>query len=360
MVARPQSFAIVRLFLLILYTFGANGSMDRFRIPRSVSIACLLLNCFVTGATITSTATTTITTFPSDFIGYYTSKVSGSISDVPLKCNRGESFTTSGRYARCCPTRDSAGCAMPTECKNGLMAFDNNIKTTCSNCATVAIYEYFDVPTSMKQILCQVTSQSWTLYRYIQVRTATPTGIPSEPHATISTTSQGLLYTNQFSNLSTTSITSQAMPTAPLAPIISQTTTWITGELSRKPHEKQNTEAAKISGIIVGTILFISIIILGLLLGRSKWNKPPSLPLPGKVHEAEGSNGPALVPTRRQTSRQGPQRTYMSREGFNSVEELSHSGRFSPAQELPTVVEERYQQISAASSPISPCVSSPR
>ncbi|KKZ65169.1 hypothetical protein EMCG_08989 [[Emmonsia] crescens] len=208
----------------------------------------------------------------------------------------------------------------------------------------MSVYESFHmVPPSVKYIQCLRTWSALTLYRHLPARTMTFTD------ATISTSPDE-------PTTSTSSIKSPGLiPATPITPTRPYTRTPTPGVFYEKPPSEKKVEAAKISGIIIGTILFIAIVILGLLLGRSKWNKPASQASPRKLHEAEGSNKLEPTPTRRRTPRHGSQGTYTSRDGFISFDDLSHSGGYSPVQELPTVIEERYQQISAASSPISPC-----
>ncbi|OAX82326.1 hypothetical protein ACJ72_03324 [Emergomyces africanus] len=162
--------------------------------------------------------------------------------------------------------------------------------------------------------------------------------------------------TTSRSGIKSTSVT----PPAPIAPTRAPTPTAVPSEVHEKSPSEKKAEAAKISSIIIGTIIFIAIVILGLLLGRSKWNKTTSQSSLRKLHEADGSNGAGPPPARRRTPKHGPQRAHTSREGFVSFGDLGHSGTYSPAQELPTVVEEQYYHMSAVSSPISPGVNLPR
>ncbi|OJD18868.1 hypothetical protein AJ78_01123 [Emergomyces pasteurianus Ep9510] len=213
------------------------------------------------------------------------------------------------------------------------------------------------VPPSVKFIHCLDNWSALTLHRHLPVQITTSTGRAPKPqiiYATISTSSDE----TTISKSSTKS--SGPRPAAPIAPTRSHTPASVPSESHEKSPSEKKIEAAKISSIIIGTIIFIAVVILGLLLGRSKWNKTTSQTSLRKLHEAEGSNGHGLTPTRRRTPKHSSKRTYTSREGFISFDDLSHSGGYSPAQELPTVVEERCQQMSDVSSPISPCVSSPR
>ncbi|EEH08810.1 predicted protein [Histoplasma capsulatum G186AR] len=310
--------------------------MDRFRLSLSASIALLSLSHFTAGAaTITSTTTAGID-LPPEAIGYYIHDSLG---------------TVTGAYGYCCHPSRTESCALATECRDGTIKGPDHT-SSCENCVTVSVYESIRlVPPSVKFVQCLSNWPALTLYRHLPSRKTTSIGITSMPHNATITTSPDVTTTSTSSIKSPGSITA-----APIAPSGPNTPTSSPGDLSDKSPDEKKSEAAKISSIIIGIILFIAIVILGLLLGRSKWNKPASQDSLSKLHEAEGSNGLVPAPTRRITSRRGSQRSHTSRDGFISFEDLSPSCRYSPAQELPTVVEERYQQLSTTSSPISPCL----
>ncbi|PGH03782.1 hypothetical protein AJ79_07258 [Helicocarpus griseus UAMH5409] len=324
--------------------------MERSRLLLSATICFLFINSFVDGFATTIYATSTITTIPPSVIGYHSFQTSGHPSTTPLPCPEGQHFTTSSAYGYCCSPQSSGNCAFATECKDGTIK-GSGFESECgrdTDCVTISVYEYFHmIPPFVKYMNCLQGWTAFTLHRHLPPRTTTSlasaTSLPSSER---------------------TSTPSTASPTPASTP--KPTTTYnipTSLELHKentKTREQKQEEVAKISGIIVGTVLFLAIIILALLLGRSKWNKPPRQRSLRIMHEAEGSFRPPPTPARRRPSRHSLHRAYSSREGFRSFEELSHSGTFSPAQELPTVVEERYHSTSVASSPISPCVSSPR
>ncbi|KAG5303885.1 hypothetical protein I7I50_10787 [Histoplasma capsulatum G186AR] len=322
--------------------------MDRFRLSLSASIALLSLSHFTAGAaTITSTTTAGID-LPPEAIGYYIHDSLGTVTAGLISCPGSLHWGTSGAYGYCCHPSRTESCALATECRDGTIKGPDHT-SSCENCVTVSVYESIRlVPPSVKFVQCLSNWPALTLYRHLPSRKTTSID------ATI-TTSPDVTTTSTSSIKSPGSITA-----APIAPSGPNTPTSSPGDLSDKSPDEKKSEAAKISSIIIGIILFIAIVILGLLLGRSKWNKPASQDSLSKLHEAEGSNGLVPAPTRRITSRRGSQRSHTSRDGFISFEDLSPSCRYSPAQELPTVVEERYQQLSTTSSPISPCVSLPR
>ncbi|QSS63698.1 hypothetical protein I7I51_00757 [Histoplasma capsulatum] len=328
--------------------------MDRFRLSLSASIALLSLSHFTAGAaTITSTITAGIG-LPPEAIGYYIHDSQGTVTValqldlyLALDLYTGEHQVPMVIVAIPVELR-VAHSQLNVEMLVGALHHPSGSQKYAF---AVSVYESIRlVPPSVKFVQCLSNWPALTLYRHLPSRKTTSIGITSMPHNATITTSPDVTTTSTSSIKSPGSITA-----APIAPSGPNTPTSSPGDLSDKSPDEKKSEAAKISSIIIGIILVIAIVILGLLLGRSKWNKPASQDSLHKLHEAEGSNGLVPVPTRRIASRRGSQRSHTSREGFISFEDLSPSCRYSPAQELPAVVEERYQQLSTTSSPISPC-----
>ncbi|PGH07873.1 hypothetical protein GX51_01583 [Blastomyces parvus] len=303
--------------------------MDRLRTSHLASVALLFLSHFTANA---STITSTTTVIPPEVVGYFARDQDGSTTSV---------------YGYCCPP-STTSCAFATRCKHGTIEGFSNTGS-CDDCVTMSVYESFHmIPPSVSFIRCRSEWPAWTLHRHLVI---------PETLSTDTTVPTSLGETTNSISLKTSP---GGIPVAPITPTRTHAATPSPGVFSEKSPGEKRVEAAKISGIIIGTILFIAVVILGLLLGRSKWNKSASQSSLRKLHEAEGSTGLVSAPTRRRIPRHGSQRSHASREGFIAFDNLSPCERYSPAQELPTVVEERYHQVSTSSSPISPCVSSPR
>ncbi|KLJ10007.1 hypothetical protein EMPG_14587 [Blastomyces silverae] len=319
--------------------------MDRFRTSQLAFVALLFLSHFTADA---STITSTGTDIPPTIVGYYTRDHEGSTTVENVSCPESFHFRTSGIYGYCCHPSSTTGCPLATQCKDGIIEGPHHT-SSCIHCITMSVYESFHmIPPSVTYIQCIKEWPVLTLHRHLGTpeTTSTDTTLPTSPGAT--------------TNSSSLRTSPGGIPAAPITPTGTHIATPSPGDFSEKSPREKKVEAAKISSIIIGTILFIAIVILGLLLGRSKWNKSASQTSLRKLHEAEGSTGLVSAPIRRRVPRHGSQRSHTSRDGFIAFDDLSSSERYSPAQELPTVVEERYHQVSTASSPISPCVSSPR
>ncbi|EGE79193.2 hypothetical protein BDDG_02131 [Blastomyces dermatitidis ATCC 18188] len=253
----------------------------------------------------------------------------------------------------------------PPVLTNALLSY----RSPSTHCVTMSVYESFHmVAPSVTYIQCRKNWPVLTLHRHLAIPQTTSTGIASQPRNERLTAAHPFQFPDttiptspgETTNSSLLQTSPGGIPATPITPTRTQIATPSPGDFSEKFPDEKKVEAAKISSIIIGTILFIAIVILGLLLGRSKWNKSVSQTSLRKLHEAEGSTGLVSVPIRRRVPRHGSQRSHTSRDGFIAFDDLSPSERYAPAQELPTVVEERYHQVSTASSPISPCVSSPR
>ncbi|KAK2783656.1 hypothetical protein FQN53_009108 [Emmonsiellopsis sp. PD_33] len=275
-----------------------------------------------TMSTTSMTNIAAITTGP-DFLGWHYNKTeTGEVTPSPMTCDGDRTFSTSGTYGTCCPT-GSEQCVMATECSKRSIVLENSAVVECTtwmNCEEITIYgAWTQVEPSYKAYMC-VDRYPKTLYRELGVDTTSAK--TSDP-----LTTSGPLMTGSPSN-----------------------TVAVEGGSSGKQTGQSSQDPAKVSAIVFGTIILIAILLLGLLLGRSKWTKPTTRESLTKLHEIQGSD--ETVDPAAGTAEPVLQQPYTSRDTLSPGEEQSPSDRY---YELPTPIEAGRNQWSATVSPISPC-----
>ncbi|KAI4859544.1 hypothetical protein F4820DRAFT_157821 [Hypoxylon rubiginosum] len=205
-------------------------------------------------ATITSPPSPTITADP--FRGYAVAET----TTIPIYCPSGEIFTTSAGFAACCAST-STQCAFATACKDNAIVFKDGATSNCGplRCQSLKIFPTFPADGSaLIEPVCAGAGEVSTLFR----------AMPLTSKLVLPLTAVGS--TAAIAAEAAATATSSGTTPAPTAPA-----TAVAGSDASNASSSPNFIIA-IVGAILGTMIFVALVLLALMYGRKRGNTKDS------------------------------------------------------------------------------------